>query len=102
MDRYEGDDDTQVVVDTHTFDCADFFCAAVTREFPDVQAQVTFPLAWRPSWVFTVGPHEEISKLDQLCFDMQQRIFWEQNVLIGYTIQKEEVYGDAADNSSGL
>lgn len=103
MDNYESDDgDQQIVVDTHTFDCADFFCAQVVRNFPDVTTQVTFPLAWRPSWIITVGPQAETKPIDDFCHGIQEKIFWEQSVLVGYTIVREEGSVESAADFSGL
>jgi hypothetical protein len=93
-------DKSEVIVNSHTFDCADYFCAVVMRKFEEVTPRITFPQAWRPSWVFTIGPQDPTEELERLCADIQDEIFWKQSVLIGYTIVREGEDDDSTDGET--
>ena len=94
----EDDDDDDDITGTfavsiETMDCSDFFATVLTRKYPEVDAELIFvpPTIWRPHRKITI-PHDSpytIQDVDQYAFELQERLFWDRETFVTYSVTKE-------------
>lgn len=91
-----SDDDMDFVVEVldtkYLDDAADFFATSLLRQFPGVQFESFEPTEWRRGWRITlpVASLHAVQTVEDAAFELQQRFFWDKDILLGYTVSREE------------
>lgn len=91
-DEDEDDVTGTFAVSIDTMDCSDFFATVLTRKYPEVDTELIFvpPTIWRPHRKITI-PHDSsytIKDVDQFAFELQERLFWEREAFVTYSVTK--------------
>ena len=80
-----------VELDSITINCADYFAKCVLTQFPNLKTDMKMLAPYRLIWFITLPSQEySVSEVEEFCFKLMDRLFWEKDELISYTIMRED------------
>ena len=82
----DGNGDAFVMM--QSIDASDVMATLLTREYPLLQLERVKVLPWRYAWTIVIpeGAGYDVTAVDKLAHKVSQRLYWEKDELIGYSV----------------